>query len=513
MAASKQKIVIGAAVWVVILGICMAVLRGYIFPAQEQAAQEAEIQKKEELLASTSSDSAYKYHISFGIDSFSGYCLFRSGDFNQELRNKEIKVEYIDDGADYVSRLRALKNGDLKMAVFTVDALIKASAELGSLPATIVAIVDETRGADSLKAYKGQYPNVDSLNNPQTKFVLVPDSPSETLVRILMSRFGLNKLGGDSFIEKNSAKEVYDVYRQAKPNDNQVYVTWEPWGTKFDENPNVHTVIDSSRFRGYIVDVIVVSRDFLAKDGQAVQDFIEAYFRTVHKNRSDLYQLVIDDAKSQGQPVTEQQARNLVKGVWWKNTTENYAHMGVRDSGLIQHIEDIIEQCTDVLVQTNAISFDPTSGQPNLLYYNRTLENLNAMNFHPGFAPESVRDESVKLRSLTESEWDELRPIGTLEVPQLHFARGSDILLDRSKIVLDNLKSKLDTFPHYYLRIEGQASRQGSIEVNTQLALRRAQAAEGYLRSLGVNANRIKAVGGEPSGATTVSFVLGEVPY
>lgn len=513
MAASKKKIIVGAAVWLVVIAISMVVLRGYIFPAQEQAKKEAEAQKKEELLVNTSSDSAYKYHVPFGIDSFSGYCLLRSGDLDQELRSKEIKVEYVDDGADYVGRLQALKNGDLKMAVFTVDALIKASAELGSLPATIVAIVDETRGADALKAYKGQYPNVDALNNPETRFVLVPDSPSETLVRILMSRFGLNRLNNNPFIEKNSAKEVYDAYRSAKPGDNQVYVTWEPWATRFDENPNVHTVIDSSRFRGYIVDVIVVSRDFLAKDGQAVQDFIEAYFRTVHKNRSNLYQLVIDDASKQGQPVTEEQARNLVKGVWWKNTTENYAHMGVKSSGQIQHIEDIIEQCTDVLLQTNAISSDPTSGQPNLLYYNRTLENLNAVNFHPGYAPESVRDENVKLRSLTEDEWDELRPIGTLEVPQLYFARGSDILLDRSKVVLDGLKSKLDTFPHYYLRIEGQASRQGNLEANKELALKRAQAARDYLQSLGVDSNRIKALGGEPSGTTTVSFVLGEVPY
>lgn len=508
-----SKILVAAGLWVGIIAVVAFVFRGYIFPAQEKAEQQQIEQEKKDLLANTSSDSAYKSHVRFGIDGFSGYCVFRSKDFEKDLRGQGIKVELEDDGAQYVRRLEALKNGDLDMAVFTVDALVKASAEVGSLPASIVALVDETRGADAVLSYKAAYPNIDSLNTSETKFVITPDSPSETLARILIARFGLDKLSSDPFIRADGAKAVYDMYRKSKPTDKRVYVVWEPYATRMRENPNVHTIIDSSRFRGYIVDVVVVSRDFLAKEGNTVRDVVQSYLRSVHKNRSDFYQLVIDDAKEQGTPLNDEQARNLVQGVWWKNTTENYAHMGLRNEAGLQHIEDIIEQCTDVLIKTNAISSDPTSGQFNLLYYNRTLKQLQEVNFHPGLAPEKTRSDTVKLRSLVDSEWETLRPIGTLQVPQLVFARGSDVLLDRSKSILTELKKKLDTFPHYYLRIEGQASRQGDLQANQELALRRAKAAEQYLTSLGVNPTRLKALGGEPTGTTTVSFVLGEVPY
>ena len=148
------KILVAVGVWLIILFIVGVVFRGYIFPSKEKAEQQQQQQEKEDLLANTSSDSAYKSHVRFGIDGFSGYCAIRSNDFERDLRSKGRKVELEDDGADYLARLTALKSGDLDMAVFTVDALVKASAELGSLPASIVALVDETRGADAMLAYK-----------------------------------------------------------------------------------------------------------------------------------------------------------------------------------------------------------------------------------------------------------------------------------------------------------------------------------------------------------------------
>ena len=85
-----------------------------------------------------------------------------------------------DDGADYAARIRALQAGDAQLAVFTIDALLKASAELNEMPATIVALVDETTGADAIVAYKSKVPNIDALNAAETRFVLTPSSPSET---------------------------------------------------------------------------------------------------------------------------------------------------------------------------------------------------------------------------------------------------------------------------------------------------------------------------------------------
>ena len=226
-----------------------------------------------------------------------------------------------------------------------------------------------------------------------------------------------------------------------------------------------------------------------------------------------MLQLVMDDARQQGTALTEPQAQKLVSGVWWKNTQENFAHMGLRQAQSIMHLEDIIENISDVLVATGAIAADPTQGQPNMLFYDGILRTLHDSDFHPGAADEEIRDDQVTLRRLSEAEWQSLVPVGTLDVPQLIFARGSDTLTSRSQAVLDKLVQDLADWPRDYLLVRGNASRRGDLDANKQLAAARAQAAKTYLIQSGVDENRVQAIGGEPSGNTSVSFLLGQPPY
>lgn len=509
---NRQKLLVAAVVWLVIISVIAIGVKWYILPKRQSAKELAKQEEAEKLLRSTGSDSQYKYTIQLGIDSFSGYYALRSPEFATELRKKGIKLGFVDDGANYSTRLADLDRGRIDLAVFTVDALIKSSAEFGRLPATIVAVIDETRGADAIVGYKQTIPNVDALNNPETRFVITPNSPSETLVRVLMSRFNLNRLDSNPFIKVDGAEAVYKYYRNAKPESQQVFVVWEPYVTKIKENPNIHTVIDSSRFRGYIVDVLVVSRDFLIKNEEMVQDFIESYFRAHHQVKSRISDALIEDSRLAGNPLTSEQANNLIKGIWWKNTQENYCHLGIKNDGGFQHIEDMIANCSNVLLTTKAIASDPTNGKFNLLYYKNILANLASRNFHPEIG-EVAKNETVKLKSLTEKEWQELRLIGTLEVPTLIFARGSATLTEPSKKVLDELKRKLDTFPFYYLSIKGHALPTGDVEVNKILATSRAKAAETYLVEIGVENQRIRSLGAEVGESSSVMFTFGEVPY
>ncbi|MEO8496309.1 MAG: OmpA family protein, partial [Planctomycetota bacterium] len=82
----------------------------------------------------------------------------------------------------------------------------------------------------------------------------------------------------------------------------------------------------------------------------------------------------------------------------------------------------------------------------------------------------------------------------------------------RSHSVLDELASKLTT-TRFYVLIRGNASTVGDLEQNKLLAERRAAAAQEYLVQSGVDSNRIRATGGEPSGTTSVTFMLGQLPY
>jgi len=532
---SKAKVLAVCIVWLLVLGTGAAVWRLVIAPAQqrdiakktaEEIAEEikkakekkaAEEKKAKEKIDVTGSPGRYKNTIKFHLDSFSGYAILRSPEFQNRLSTKGIRLKIIDDEADYTKRVEALSSGDADMAVITIDALIKVSADMKILPppASIVAIVDETTGADAVVGYKKQMPNLDALNHRDTKFVLTPNSPSETLARVIMSRFKLDKLSTNPFVEAKDANDVFLRYQKSKPADRQVYVLWEPYVTRItSSNPKTHILVDSSKFASTIVDVIVVNRDFLSKKEGVAKDFVQAYLHSVYQFRNDskLIPWVVKDAntnKSDDQPtLTAMQARKLVDGIWWKNTRENLAHMGIVSGSSLPHIEDMIINITDILKSTGAIEQDPTRGKPKDVYFDSILRQLR--DFKPGIENERVRDR--KLTKLTAEQWKKLEPVGTFRAPVLEFARGGNRLTEASRLRLSELAVKLKS-TRYYIIIQGHASRKGDLEANKQVAKKRAEAAEQFLIAQGIGKNRSRAVGMDPSGETTVSFVLGQVPY
>jgi hypothetical protein len=514
---SKGKFLAVCFVWLLLLGIGVVVWKAIFVPARrlaEQESQEALEQQRErerkEKLESAGSPSRYRHQIDFYLDSFSGYAIIRSAALAEELGGRGIRLHLHDDGADYAARLRALRDGDAQLAVFTIDALIKASADLGELPATIVGLVDETTGADAIVAYKSAVPNIDALNRAETRFVLTRNSPSETLARVVMARFELNQLSPQPFIDAKDARDVFERYRAARPNEPLAYVLWEPFVSQILKNPQTHVVVDSSHFPSAIVDVIVASRDFVVKNHDLVKGFVECYLRAVYRYRAreEFRKLVIEDAEKSGSPLTVEEADKLVDGIWWKNTQENLAHMGLLPGKPLPHIEDMIVNIAGVLQATGAIARDPTEGNPNHLYYARVFEELRA--FHPGEETESVRD--VKLPVLTEEQWNQLTEVGTARVPSLVFARGTDRLTEHSQSILDELAGQLAT-TRFYVMIRGNAAQLGDLAQNKALAERRAQAAEQYLLGKGIDPHRIRALGTEPSGTPSVTFVLGQLPY
>ena len=505
---SKAKVLLASIVWLVILSIGVLIYRFW------QTSQVAKKEREEqEIVEATSGTSTYQHTIKLGLDAFSGYALLRSAEFNQQLRAGGIKLETIDDQADYDQRLSALADGRLQMAAFPIDALLSASAARRALPATIVTLLDETRGADALLAYKERFPNIDSLNSPDTRFVLVGGSPSETLFRVLLHDFRLDKVSAKSIASVTSAEEVLRRYQAAQPGGNEVFITWEPFVSQLKTNDAIDVLLDTSRQSGYIVDALVVSRDYLIKNEQVVRQVLEAYFRVLYSysDSEKLVGLIERDARAIGAPITRQQAGDLVKGIQWKNTQENFAHFGLVPAPL-PHIEDMIDRIKRVLLETQGLPFDPTEGEPSRLFNERALRELHSTGFHPGIAPEEVREQAT-LVALSDAQWQRLVSVGTLSSPPLIFARGRANLTEASQVVLDELADKLESWPAYYVKVVGNAGSIGDVEANQKLAGERAQAAVSYLQSKGVDPSRIRAVTGESSGEMSVTFVFGQLPY
>ena len=514
---SKGKLLAASIVWLLILVIGVVTWKVFFAPAVEVSQAERERQQAEEArqqrdleMRRGGSNSRYRSQVVIALDGFSGYVVLRSDEFADELRNQGIKLQLVDDGANYAERLAALRRGETDLAVFTIDALVKTCAESGQLPATIVALIDETVGADAIVTYRDTFPTVDSLNGPETKFVLTPDSPSETLARVVMSRFRLDALGPDPFVKAESADDVFQRYKAARPVDKLAYVVWEPVVTQMLQNDRMHVLVDSSRFPSAIVDVLVASDDYIAKNRDTVLQVVKTYLHVnyLYQKQDRRIELVIKDAAASGTQLTRDEATRLVEGVWWKNTQENLAHFGIRRGTNLTHLEDMIAGVTQVLLESHSIPSDPADGHPNYLYNDSIMNDL--ADFQPGVDEEMIR--GTEMPALSDDQWGSLVEVGTARTPSLVFARGTARLTERSRSILDELVGALQT-TRYYVIVRGNASQRGNMEANKKLAEERARQVERYLVEHGVDRDRIRAIGVQPSGSTSVSFVLGELPY
>ena len=487
-------------IWIVFASIAALSLKYFFVPKIEEVKREANVKAQKELVESTSNHQRFTREISVYLDDFSGFLIPRTQEFKNQLASHGIGLQIHSD-PDAIARINALNSGEAQFAFFPIDSLLAASSKLGKLPASIIALCDETKGADAIIGYKDKYPNkLDSLKT--TKFVYTSNSPSEFLTKVIRTHFDLSNISTP--LSLNGPKEVYEVWKNSKPSDDMAYVLYQPYVSKVLDNPNMHIIVDSSRFRGYIVDAIVVNRDLLSKDPELCLIFLESYFKALYENKKNMVTVVRADAAASGSPLS-------VDGIWWKNVQENYAHMGLKSGHSLMHVEDMINQINIVLQKSDSSYVDPTNGQFNKLYNDTILASLRDKNFHPG--EDEIRAE-VELKSLNDDEWKKLDPVGTLQVPDLTFTRGSSKLTSSSMDILKNLVKNLDTWPTYYLSIIPSATSIGSnLEANKAKAKERAQVVVDYLISEGVSKNRIKVSDKIELDGASVSFVLGQLPY
>src|SRR5438128_345184 len=87
---SRGKLVVVALVWLLICAGGVAAYKYLIAPRQ-----------KAEVVAHSGSDPRFDYHMTLALDSFSGYAVFRSPEFKEELAKLGIGLNLRDDNADY----------------------------------------------------------------------------------------------------------------------------------------------------------------------------------------------------------------------------------------------------------------------------------------------------------------------------------------------------------------------------------------------------------------------------
>lgn len=524
---SKVGVLIAVTCWVLIAAAVAYAAKTWILPMFRK-------KERQQITEQTSSGGKYRSEIKLAADAFSGYALLRSPAMADRLRQKGIRLTMVDDKANYSDRIRNLRDGEVQAAVFTVDSFIKAGGELGEFPGSIVYVLDETKGADAVLTLTNSVSNINDLNSRDARFVYTSDSPSEFLARIVVASFSLPKLPEKFGISANGAEEVFKKFKAAKPGEKHAYVMWEPYVSRARDLPGAMVLVDSSKLKGYIVDVLVCRREFLVENYDAARALVEAYARAAfmfNTDRQKLVDLVIEDARATGsEKLDKTAAEQIVRGIQWKNTVENYIHFGLltgTQSGGIEHLEDVIAKITAVLVKTGALKDNPVKGAANTIFYDKILRDMKADSFHPGKElnllgtgdgsdAEQARGDK-ELAALKDEEWNSLVPVGELRAEPISFARGTANINMAGDREISTLARNLLSWPQYYLMVVGQARPEGDLEANKQLAQARADAVVKVLTANRIDSKRIRTkaiVSAEGSGdAQSVVFVVCQKPF
>ncbi|MFA4845627.1 MAG: OmpA family protein [Patescibacteria group bacterium] len=486
-----------------------------------------------ELIAMTSAkQTQYANTVRVAIDSFKGYSVFRSDGFTNMLHEGGIHPELVDDGGDYAVRQKALRDGDVEMAVITVDANLKTGAKLGQFPGAIVMAIDESCGADGMVAYKQTLAKVEDLDHPSAHIVAMPDSPSETFALVMRADMSLPQMPQDWFIPAKSQDKIYNLLRATSPTDRTAFVLWEPYLSKALKIPGVHRLLDTSQVRGIIVDVLLARREFLRDHPDQVKSVIATYLRTLYsyqeRGEEGMMALLVEDGKKTGEIVESEEARAMVKGIRFWNTTENYALFGLlpsQEMAGLPSLRDTILNIGRILVASGAFATMPVQDSGEL-YFDGVLRDLQSGGFHPrsklGVVDVPKGDIGAvrvaeELPTLAEAEWDKLTTVGHLRIPVIEFRRASSELSIEGGRSVDDITRQLHSYPTFYLTVVGHARADGDQAENEKLALARAQSVATQITTRGIPIHRVRVKAMPPAGTSgesqSVSFLLGQKPY
>jgi len=451
--------------------------------------------------SNTSDAKNMKGTITLAYDSWVGYFPICSKNMKSRLRTEKWLLKCIDDKADVSSRVQKLKSGELNFAVATVDSYLVAGHE-ENYPATIVTVIDESKGGDAIVARKSK---IASLNDLKTKtgfkVAYTPASPSEHLLRSISYHFDIDSLkdkSGDWRVTTGGSSEALKMLEKGKVD---VAVLWEPDVTKATSQGDFIKIIGTEDMSKVIVDILLVNRDFGVKKAEVVELFLSTYYRTL-KYYKDNPDVLKKDIKEETR-LKDSQIDSMLKGVSWVNLYDNAVSWfglarknGVRSESLYESLESTLE----ILLSTKDLDSNPLpNGDPYVILNRMFVENL----YNKGLTNQSsvsqasadVVDE-FEFGHLASDRWEQLREVGTLKVRPITFKSGTSLFDTSGELELEKAVKSLQHYPKFRVYIKGHTGKGGDVGANLNLSQLRADAVKEYLiDTLKVNPYRVMSKG------------------
>ena len=447
----------------------------------------------------TSDAKATKGKITIALDNWIGYFPFQSPVFKKLMREAGYIIEVENDDANYEERMQKLKDGDIDFAVATVDSYLLNAAPK-DFPATIITVIDESKGGDALVAWEDKIKSLDKLKTyPDYKIAFTPSSPSEHLLKSIGVHFGipelLNKRGSWRVETEGSSKALKQVVARQV----EAAVLWEPDVSKALIEKGIVKLLGTEDTEKLIVDILLVNRTYSAEKTATVSLFLTNYFRTLktyQENSSMLEKDLVKYAK-----ISEDQVQPILQGVRWISLFENAQWFGTHSEGVLSQevLVDAIESTVDILVENNDFSDNPLPNQDAYVIINSSfVEELFSSGIagDRGLAASLQNSLEREFAPLTDSEWNNLKEIGTLKIRPITFMSGTSEIDSKGRIQLDAIVENIKHYPNFRILVKGHTGTRGDTQANLQLSQERADAVKQFLENTyNIDFNRIRALG------------------
>jgi outer membrane protein OmpA-like peptidoglycan-associated protein/ABC-type taurine transport system substrate-binding protein len=442
----------------------------------------------------TSDAAAVHGELRIGVDGWVGYFPLCSSEMRRRMRARGYALSCNNDGGDYPKRFQALEAGELELAVGTVDAYVLNGAKL-DYPATIVAVLDESKGGDAIVARRSKVANLEALKrSPPARIAFTPSSPSEHLLKSIGAHFDLPHARAPRDSWQVAANGSPDALKKLQGGEVDVAVLWEPDVSRALADADFVKLIGTEDTEALIVDVLLASRSVVEHKPEAVAVLLEEYFLTLAHYRADPAALREEVAKYA--EVDDDQVEPMLGGVAWADLAENGERwFGVEPaaSGGREALIDTITGTADILIEAGDFSSNPLPGSDP---YRLTNSQFIATAYKAGAPGGAHAAQAEDFAPLDSAGWATLREVGALRIEPIGFARGTGSIDESGAEAVAGVARTLAHYPHYRLAIRGHTGVGGDDDANLELSQVRARAVMEMLSTqYGIDPDRMQGEG------------------
>jgi NitT/TauT family transport system substrate-binding protein len=234
-----------------------------------------------------------------------------------EQAGVEVKYTVIEDP---VQRFNAFKAGRLNAIATTVDTFSRTYAK--GIPSVQVLGLDASVGGDGIVAEK----DITSPTQLKGQEVAVSEgSTSQWLLAYVLDQNGLS-LDDVEQVDLTSADAGAAFAAGRVP----VAVTWEPWLSRAEENPDGHVLVSTEKYPDIITDQVAFSPEFAKENPDSVRAFIKGYAMAVDFLRTNEDEALDDVTDYLGQEPDDIKAVMETVPIW--SIDESKKYYGTADS-------------------------------------------------------------------------------------------------------------------------------------------------------------------------------------